>query len=167
MSDYSNPARYVRTDVDELDRLARDYDYQTRDVSASTRAVEDWKGVQDVIDRMRRLLAGESVDVPPATGGTYPSYPSSPTYPTSPTYGGVLSGSTLEDFRRNVHEVVVRASLARDTVERAGAGYTDAERRLSADLSYFVSGARDLESRASASTVDRRDVRPYVERLNE
>ena len=173
MQDYSSPHRYVRTDVEELDRLARDYDERTRNVSASTRAVQYWEGVQDVIDRMRRLLAGENVDVPPRdTGSAYPTYPTSPTSPTYPTYptspsGSVLSGSALDDFRRTAHEVVVRATLARDSAERAGGAYTDSARRAVADMSYVVSGARDLESRASSSTLDRRDVRTTIERLLE
>jgi hypothetical protein len=174
MQDYANPHRYVRADVEELDRLARDYDNRTRNVSASSRAVQLWDGVRDVIDRMRRLLAGENVDVPPRdTGSTYPSYPTSPTSPTYPTYpsgpssGTVLSGSALEDFRRSAHEIVVRATLARDSAERAGGAYSDSARRVLADMSYFVSGARDLETRASASSVDRRDVRTYVDRLLE
>jgi hypothetical protein len=66
------------------------------------------------------------------------------------------------------HELVVRATLARDNAERAGTPYGDSDRRLLADLSYFVSGAKELESRtSSASGVDRRDVRPFVERLGE
>jgi hypothetical protein len=108
------------------------------------------------------------VDIPDR-GTESPSYPTYPTDPTGPSgrYGSVLSGSALDDFRRTAHEVVVRSTLARDTAERSGAGYNDSARRLLADMSYFVSGARDLDSRASASTVDRRDVRTYVDRLLE
>jgi hypothetical protein len=171
MQDYSNPHRYVRADVEELDRLAREYDDRTRNVSASSRAVQLWQGAQDVIDRMRRLLAGENVDVPPrgTESSTYPPYPTSPTYPTGPSggYGSILSGSALDDFRRTAHEVVVRATLARDTAERAGGTYSDSARRVVADMSYVVSGARDLETRASVSSVDRRDLRSYVDRLLE
>lgn len=165
MQNYSNPPRYVRNDVDELDRLARDYDDRTRNVSASSRAVEDWRDVRDVIDRMRRALAGENVDIP-ARGTESPSYP---TYPTEPSRrsGAVLSGSALDDFRRTAHEVVVRSTLARDAVEHSEAASNDSDRQLLADMSIFVSGARDLDSRASASTVDRRDVRAYVDRLLE
>lgn len=164
MQNYSNPPRYVRNDVDELDRMARDYDNRTRNVSASTRAVDHWRAAQDVIDRMRRLLAGETVEIPPR-GTEFPTYP---TYPSTGTGGyGSISGSALDDFRKTAHEVVVRATLARDTAERSGSAYSDSDRRLLADLSYFVSGARDLDSRASAATLDRRDVRSYVERLSE
>lgn len=173
MQNYSNPPRYVESDVNELDRLARDYDARTRNVSASTRAVDYWRDVQDIIDRMRRVLAGENVDIPPrGPGSSYP-YPSPtpgyPTYPTGPSgsYGSVLSGSALEDFRRNAHEVVVRATLARDAAERAGGAYTDSARRVLADMSYVVSGARDLESRLSATTVYRSDLRSSVDRLLE
>jgi hypothetical protein len=172
MEDYSNPPRYVRTDVDEIDRLAREYEHQTRNVSASTRAVDNWTAAQDVINRMQRLLSGADVEIPPAgdTHPTYPTSPTSPTYPTYPTYptGSVLSGSALDDLRRTAHEVVVRATLARDTAERAGASYSDSDRRLLADISYFVSGAKELETRTnSGTTVDRRDVRPFIERLTD
>ena len=173
MEDYSNPPRYVRADVDEIDRMAREYDAQTRNVSASTRAVQTWTGAQRVIDRMQRLLAGADVDIPPDDDtAPYPTYPANPIppYPGGSTapYGPVLSGSALEDVRRAAHEVVVRATLARDNADRAGATYGDSDRRVLADLSYFASGARELETRTNAGTsVDRRDVRPFVERLTD
>jgi hypothetical protein len=170
MENYSNPPRYVRSDVDELDRLAREYESQTRNISASTRAVDNWTAAQDVINRMQRLLSGADVDIPPAgdTYPTYPTYPTSPTYPPYPGGGSVLSGSALDDVRRTTHELVVRATLARDTAERSGATYSDSDRRLLADLSYFVSAAKELETRTnSGTTLDRRDVRPFVERLTD
>jgi hypothetical protein len=174
MENYSNAPRYVRTDVDELDRLAREYESRTRNISASTRAVANWTAAQDVINRMERLLSGADVDIPPTGNSSpYPTYPTNPTYPLHPPgdtspYGSVLSGSALDDVRRAAHELVVRATLARDTAERAGASYSDSDRRLLADLSYFVSGARELETRTNSGTsVDRRDVRPFVERLTD
>jgi hypothetical protein len=173
LEDNSNPPRYVRADVDEIDRLAREYDAQTRNVSASTRAVQTWTGAQRVIDRMQRLLAGADVDIPPDDDtAPYPTGPGNPPYPypggdTSP-YGSVLSGGALDDVRRAAHEVVVRATIARDNADRAGATYGDSDRRLIADLSYFASGARELENRTNAQTsVDRRDLRPFVERLTD
>lgn len=167
MQNYSNPPRYVESDVNELDRLARDYDARTRNVSASTRAVDYWRDVQDLIDRMRRVLAGENVDIPPRGTGSSPYPYPTPGYPTYPSGGSVLSGSALEEFRRSAHEVVVRASLARDSAERAGGAYTDSARRVLADMSYVVSGARDLESRVSSATVYRSDLRTSVDRLLE
>jgi hypothetical protein len=167
MQNYSNPPRYVESDVNELDRLARDYDARTRNVSASTRAVDYWRDVQDLIDRMRRVLAGENVDIPPRGTGSSPYPYPTPGSPTYPSGGSVLSGSALEDFRRSAHEVVVRATLARDSAERAGGAYTDSARRVLADMSYVVSGARDLESRVSSATVYRSDLRTSVDRLLE
>jgi hypothetical protein len=172
MENAADPPRYVRADVGEIDRLAREYDAQTRRISASTRAVGSWAAAQDVVNRMERLVSGGDVDLPPE-GDAYPyppnpPYPSTPTLPTDPSYGSVLSGSALEDVRRMAHELVVRATLARDNAERAGTPYGDSDRRLLADLSYFVSGAKELETRtSSASGVDRRDVRPFVDRLGE
>ncbi len=168
MENYSAPPRYVRDDVNELDRIARDIEARTRNVQVSTRAYEDWRGALDVIDRMQRLLAGQDVDIPPATGPSGSSYPTNPPYPsTGGTYGSILTGTTLEDFRRSAHEVVVRGTLARDTAERSGTVYNDSDRRVLSDLSYFLSQARDLDNRALATTVDRRDVRPLVERLSD
>lgn len=169
MENYSNPPRYVRDDVNELDRIARDMESRTRNVQVSTRAYDNWRGALDVLDRMQRLLAGQDVDIPPASGpstgsggSTYPPYPS-----TGGTYGSVLSGTALEDFRRSAHEIVVRGTLARDAAERSGTVYNDSDRRVLSDLSYFLSQARDLDNRALATSVDRRDVRPLVERLSD
>jgi hypothetical protein len=168
MENYSNPPRYVREDVNDLDRQARDLEARTRDVRVSTRAYDEWRGALDVIDRMQRLLAGQDVDIPPASaptgGSTYPTYP---TYPSTGGTYGTLTGAALEDFRRTAHEIVVRGTLARDTAERGGTIYNDTDRRLLSDLSYFLSQARDLDSRAMSTTVDRRDVRPLVERLSD
>jgi hypothetical protein len=165
----SNRPRYVRADVGEIGRLAREYDARTRNVSASTRAVESWNAAQNIIARMERIVSGGDIS---ADDDTYPTYPPGPTYPTYPSgeapYGGVLSGSTLDDVRRTAHELVVRATLARDTADRSRASYSDADRRLLADLSYFVSGAKELETRTnSGTTVDRRDIRAFVERLTD
>jgi hypothetical protein len=169
MEDSSNPPRYVRADVDELDRLAREYESQTRSVSASTRAVENWTAAQDLINRMQRLVSGADVDIPPDDSSPYPTNPTYP-YPTGdrPPYGPILSGSALDDVRRASHELVVRATLARDSADRFGASDGDSDRRLLADLSYFVSGTKELETRTNSGTsVDRRDVRPFVDRLTE
>ena len=171
MENAADPPRYVRSDVGEIDRLAREYDRETHSVSASTRAVQSWTAAQDIIDRMQHVVSGGDVDLPPDAEvyPTNPPYPTTPTFPAEPSpYGSVLSGSALEDVRRMAHELVVRATLARDNAERAGTPYGDSDRRLLADLSYFVSGAKELETRtSSASGVDRRDVRPFVDRLGE
>lgn len=168
MENYGNPPRYVRDDVNELDRMARDLEARTRDVRVSTRAYDQWRGALDVLDRMQRLLAGQDVDIPPASGPSGGS--TSPTYPTYPSTGGTygtMTGTALEDFRRTAHEVVVRGTLARDTAERSGTIYNDSDRRVLSDLSYFLTQARDLDNRAMATSVDRRDVRPLVERLSD
>jgi hypothetical protein len=167
MQDDSRPYRYLRSDVEELDRLARDYDSRTRNVSASSRAVALWQAAQDVIDRMRRISTGENVDLPPREVEPYPPSPGGPAYPTVPYDESVLSGAALDDFRRTAHEIVVRATLVRDTAERASSAYADSSRRVLADLADFVSEARDLESRVSRSTADRRDVSTDVDRLRE
>src|SRR5437879_4421454 len=145
MEDIANPPRYVRDDVNELDRLAHEYDARTRYLRASEQAVESWRAALDTLDRMRRLASGSDVEPPPGSGSTAPPYP-------APSDTPVFSGSALEDLRRTAHEVVVQASLARDTVERAGPGYGNTDRRLLADLSYFVSGARELDSSLSDAT---------------
>ncbi len=172
LENMSDPPRYVRGDVAEIDRLARQYEADTRTVSASTRAVENWTAAQDLINRMQRVVSGGYMDDLPPEGDVapYPPYPTNPPYPGGDTsrYGPVLSGVALDDVRRTAHELVVRATLARDASERAGTSYGDTDRRLVADLSYFVSGAKELETRANSGTsVDRRDLRPFIERLND
>ena len=170
LENLSDPPRYVSAEVSEIDRLARQYEAETRTVSASTRAVENWTAAQDLINQMQTVVSGGYMgDLPPDdVVAPYPPYPTNPPYGDNSPYGTVLSGVALDDVRRTAHELVVRATLARDATERAGTSYSDADRRLSADLSYFVSGAKELETRANAATsVDRRDLRPFIERLNE
>src|SRR2546427_8908708 len=99
MEDTANPPRYIRDDVNELDRLAHEYDARTRYLRASEQAVESWRAALDTLDRMRRLASGSDVELPPGSGSTVPPYP-------GPSDTSVFSGSALEDLRRTAHEVV-------------------------------------------------------------
>lgn len=162
---YSDRPRYVRAEVRELDGLVRDVDSRLRYGRASGRAERGWREVLDIMDRMNRLAAGEDVDLPS------PSSDSGPVFPTSPSddtwrSGSVLRDPELEDFRRMARELVVRATLAAEGAERAGAR-DSASDRLLRDLQDFRARVRELERRGDGASLQRADVRPLVERLHE
>ena len=162
---YSDRPRYVGAEVRELDRLVRDVDSRMRDGRASSRVERGWREVLDLMDRMNRLAAGEDVDLPPTTSGSGPVFPTPPADETWRS-GSVLRDRELEDFRRMARELAVRATLAAEGAERAGAR-DSASDRLLRDLQDFRARVRELERRAEAASLQRADVRPLVERLHE
>lgn len=170
LDDYSNPPRYVRSEVRELDALVREIDGRARYARLSDRAARSWRDVLDVMDRMNRLAAGEDVDLPPASpsGRDEPVFPTGPTSSSDETWrtGSVLRDSELEEFRRASRELAVRATLASETAERTGGG-SETERRLLRDIQDLRGRARDLERRGDASALDRGQLRPVVDRLND
>lgn len=165
LDNYSDRPRSVRAEVRELDGLVRDVDSRLRYGRASSRAERGWREVLDIMDRMNRLAAGEDVDLPPTSSDSGPVFPTSPADETWRS-GSVLRDRELEDFRRMARELAVRATLAAEGAERAGAR-DSASGRLLRDLQDSRARVRELERRAEAASLQRADVRPLVERLHE
>jgi hypothetical protein len=145
------------------DRMGNSY------VTRGTRL--DWVNVVDVLDRMKRLMGGEDVQVPMAHGG-FEDYDRD-----YGPFGGVdrvggtggsafeLSGSQLEDFRRLAHDLDTNALRAHQIAETSRANYTPRQDEFLLDLRRFAERAHDVHVRADAGRVNRREMAPIVNQL--
>jgi len=132
---------------------------------------EDWTSVIDVLDSMKRVMAGEDVDVPMAHGD-FEDYDRD-----YGPFGGVeraggtggsafdLSGSRLEDFRRLAHELDTAALRSHQIAETNRANYTARQEEFLLDLRRFAERAHDVHVRADAGRVNPREMGPIVNRL--
>ncbi|HEV8266652.1 MAG TPA: hypothetical protein VGR00_00395, partial [Thermoanaerobaculia bacterium] len=99
----------VPRELDALDRSARRVSALVNRERTSPAVVEEWNDAVDVLNRMKRLLAGEDVAVPPAHGprhGTVGVYEGGGTV----GFGGpvgitLLAGADLQRFRSLVREL--------------------------------------------------------------
>jgi hypothetical protein len=130
---------------------------------ASTQS--DWRNVNDALDRMRRLLAGEDVQVPPAYGDledTERDYG-----PFRDVYQGTrgLTGASLQEFRRLAHDLDASAARAVQLAQQGGA--TPGGDRFMSDLQHFATQADNVHQRADANVVDPSEIAPIVSHLLE
>jgi hypothetical protein len=156
--------------IDLITRARRVNDrFGTAYVASSTR--EDWTSVIDVLDRMKRLMAGEDVQVPAAHAG-FEDYDRD-----YGMFGGVrrtsdagasvlgLSGSRLEDFRRLAHDLDESALRSHQVAETNRANYMMNQQDFLSDLRRFAERAHDVHVRADAGDVNPREMGPIVNQL--
>jgi hypothetical protein len=188
MDEYDVSPFDVPDEVDYLAARARRVSQQIRQVSAYQPAYDDWNNVIEVLSRMRRLLNGEDVEVPPAhdeygdynrdygylgRGGAGHSdtghYDTPADHRISGgigTFGGSLNGSRLQQFRELAHQLDTSASRALQAAERSMPN-NDRARGILSDLQHFAAQTRALHDRSDANAVDPREVGPIVNHLLE
>jgi hypothetical protein len=138
-------------------------------VTRATR--QDWAGVIDVLDRMKRLMGGEQVEVPMAHGG-FEDYDRD-----YGPFGGIrragdpggsafgLTGARLEEFRRLARELDQAALRSHRIAETTRVSYTSRHEEFLSDLRRFAERAHDVRVRADAGQVYPREMAPIVSRL--
>jgi hypothetical protein len=146
MSNYQDPPRFVSEDVQRLDAAVRGVERGVHDVWPGSPSHDRWREGLDALDRMKRVLAGEIVDLPPGPGSVTPRPPE----PTPRLPAPTPVALDVARARELAHELAVRATLAYENGARYVPRSTDAERRLVSDLDYFRLRARELESRLSS-----------------
>jgi hypothetical protein len=171
----------VESDVRSLLTETRRVNSRLRRINAMSDLSDDWAAVVDDANRMRRLLAGEDIQVPPAhaewdnrdMGNDH--HPA----PYDNGYGGVrqvgnygndrtawITGRNLQEARRLSHDLDTQARRALATAERN----TDASGRgaqLLSDLRHFVNQTSALHDRTDSDRIDPRDFGPVVAHLME
>jgi hypothetical protein len=183
MDDYEVQSFDIPDEVDYLIARARRVNQQLRQARAFESTYGDWTNVIDVLNRMRRLLNGEEVEVPPAHDeyGDYnrdygylrgggigtrgnPSYDSR--IPSHDTGGSTLTGARLQQFRELAHQLDTNAAQALQAAERT-VSTTDRARGILADLRHFAAQAGDVHRRSDANELATRDIQPIVNHLLE
>jgi hypothetical protein len=186
MDEYDVSPFEVPDEVDYLVARARRMSQLVRQVGAYQSSYDDWNNVADVLNRMRRLLNGENVEVPPAHdeygdydrdygnlrrgGGTVSSggiYGGTRGGTYGGTYsGGPLVGSRLQQFRDLAHQLDVSANRTLQIAERS-ASNNDRAGGVLADLRHFVEQTRDVHGRSDANQLSPREIGPIVDHLLE
>jgi hypothetical protein len=142
---------------------------RARRASARTRALEstrdDFTRITDAIDRMKRLMNGEDVQVPSAYGTTE-DYERD--YGPFGGYGtGVrgFTGAEVQQFRQLGRDLNVSANRAWRLAQRSS-NVAGVERYI-ASLQHFATQAADLQRRADEKVMDVNEVGPVVTHLLE
>jgi hypothetical protein len=128
-----------------LTEVARALEERLRSASVLERTFPEWSAVREVLDRMRQLLAGIDVEVPPAY--VVP----------------VLSGARLEQFRELAAALEESASRAHERARRELGSYQDRGAQFLGELQYFAAVSRDLHTRADTGDVSPKGIGSIVE----
>jgi len=135
--------------VGELTALARQVSDRIRAGRALKSTYDDWDAMLDVLDRMRRVLDGRTVEVPAAH------------------VVAALSGSSLLEFRQLARDLAISATRAHERAKRDVGNYRDRGRQFLGELEFFAAQSRDLHSRADAGQVNPQQIGPMVDRVLE
>lgn len=128
-----------------LTEVARALEERLRSARVLERTFPEWGAVTEVLDRMRQLLSGVDVEVPPAY--VVP----------------VLSGVRLEEFRQLAGALEVSASRAHERARRDVGSYQDRGTQFLGELHYFAAVSRDLHTRADAGDVSPKGIGAIVD----
>jgi hypothetical protein len=170
MDNYEANRRDVPPQVNDLLNRARRINSRLNSTYIGRSTREGWTDVIDVMDKMKRVVAGEEVDVPMAHGNLE-DYDRD-----YGMFGGVrrtrsdgagigLTGYRLEQFQRLAHELDQNALRSHQIAETNRATYGSRQQEFLSDLRRFAERAHDVHVRADADSVDPREMAPIVSRL--
>lgn len=170
MDNYEATRRDVPPQVNDLLTRARRINGRLNSTYISRSTREGWTDVIEVLDRMKRVMAGENVEVPMAHGNLE-DYERD-----YGMFGGVrraegggsafdLTGARLEQFRRLAHELDQKALRSHQIAETNRADYTARQQEFLSDLRRFAERAHNVHTRADEGRVNPREMAPIVSRL--
>ena len=171
MDNYETRRRDVPPQVNDLIMRARRINSRlgTTYIAQSTR--EEWTDVIEVLDRMRRVTAGQDVEVPRARGGfedhdrDYGMF--GDTRRTSNDVGGGFGwqGSRLAEFRQLAQELDQAALRSHQLAETNRASLSVRQQEFLSELRRFAERAHAVRLQADAREVNRREIVPIVNTL--
>lgn len=170
MDNYEATRRDVPPQVNDLLTRARRINGRLNSTYIARSTREGWTEVIEVVDRMKRVVAGENVEVPMAHGDLE-DYDRD-----YGMFGGVrraegggsafdLTGARLEEFRSLAHDLDQNALRSHQIAETNRANYTARQQEFLTDLRRFAERAHEVHVRADAGRVDPREMAPIVSRL--
>ena len=163
-----------------LERRAQAVNARIRDARVFRRTYADWDGVLDVLNRMKQVLAGYDVQVPPAhralrdydqdyapfQGGEYPNDPLARQHE---PYGGqrpdMFVGSNLPELRRLASQLDDLATQAHEMAEQGMVENSWGSQNFTETLHHFNQDTRALRQQSEAGQVDRRSMADAVNHL--
>ena len=172
MDNYQTDRRDVAPRVSDLIQRARRVNDRLPGTYLATSTREDWTNVVDVLDRMKRVMAGQDVDVPMAHGGfedydrDYGMFGGVRRTGSSGGSGfGGWQGSRLADFRRLAQELDESALRSHQIAEQNRASYGIRQQEFLSELRRFAERSHEVRVQADNRDVNRRDIAPIVNQL--
>ena len=192
MDNYETRPWDVPREVVALDRSARRVNDTIRRTRVYSDVADTWNNVLDALDRMKQLLAGQDVRVPPAhrRGGDYerdygpfadsrnegrdhhddgrdrdPRDQIAPNLLPPSADGGFLAGPRLQQYRELAHDLHTHVSRTLEMAGQVSRDDRDYSQDLFLSLQHFDTEIRTLHSRADSGQLDRRDMRPTLAHL--
>jgi hypothetical protein len=167
LDNYDASSSDVPDDVDSLTLRARRIQARLRTARGVGSAAQAWPDVMDGLDRMKKALAGQDVEVPDSDSGSADydrDYGPFGNRPTRPVVTGGLAGPQLEEFHQLSHQFADAVSRTYEIAWRQQKNFPGTE-TLVTDLRNLTQSAYDLHQRADINAVDAREIKPMVERL--
>ena len=167
MDDYLDNPWDLPAEVQDLDRQARVVNNRLRRAHLAEHVSSDWYQVLDTLDRMKRVLYGQDVDVPIARNQNR-DYQRDyrPFFQLNLPWGSVsIQGSNLNTMKRDLHELDVRVTRAHEVAEAAMSG-SNANRRFFERIHAFNDRVDQLHRYNDVNQIDPRDIRPVLESLS-
>lgn len=152
----------VPDEVEHLNGDAHKVNERIRRAHVFEHTWDDWDAVLDVLGRMNRVVAGQSVEVPMASPG-WGDY--------DQDYGPWREGSRLGrwdlvEFRQLTRQLDEQAERARDAAEH-GVDASSRSHVFLNDIEEFSDQTRALRERSDAGELHPREIAPTVNRLLE
>jgi hypothetical protein len=167
LDNYDAASADVPDDVDTLILRARRIQVRLRSARGMGSTAQAWPDVMDGLDRMKKALAGQDVELPYGDSGSADydrDYGPYGTQPSRPVVTGGLTGPQLEEFHRLSHQFADAVSRTYEIAWRQQKNFPGTE-GLITDLRNLTQSAYDVHQRADINAVDPREIKPMVERL--
>ena len=168
MDSYLDSPWDLPNEVQDLDRQARNVNSRLRRGHFYEHVNSDWYQVLDTLERMKRVLYGQDVDVPIAHNQGRDYQRDYEPFFRSNGHGGVfyLEGSNLNAVRSDLHNLDARVTRAHEVAEAAMNGRNGATQNFFERIHAFNDRVSDLHRYSDQDRIDPRDLRPTLESLS-
>jgi hypothetical protein len=154
-------------ELQDLDRQARSVNSRLRRGHFNEHVINDWYQVLDTLERMKRVLYGQDVDVPIThyRGRDYQRDYQPFLQFNLPGSGIYIEGSNLNAVRSDLHTLDARVTRAHEVAEAAMNGRSNASQRFFERIHAFNDRTRELHRYSDMDRIDPRELRPTLEGL--
>jgi len=170
LDNYDASALDAPDDVDALTARARRINARVRASRALISTADSWADVMDGLDRMKRLLAGQDVEVPSTAADLgdydrdYGPFGGRDRGPMAGAAGG-LTSAQLDEFHQLAHALDTAVSRTHQVAWQHRQEYPGASDNVLNAVGHLADKAADLHRRADGGFINPTEVRPVVNQL--
>ena len=155
------------SEIQDLDRQARSVNGRLRRGHFTEHVTGDWYQVLDTLERMKRVLYGQDIDVPFSRyqGRDYQRDYQPFFHFNTPGFGLYIEGSNLNSVRNDLHDLDSRVTRVHEVAEASMNGRYSANQRFFERIHAFNDRVHDLHRYSDMDRIDPRELRPTIESL--